>query len=175
MKNKILIFLLVLSISIIFTYPAFPVSHALDSYCTVCNGYTKTSLWFLQNGRMFSAAFYYLFGYIQLPFYSLGFISALLGDIILTVSILVLFKVLKKNINTTSKLYNLFLLGSIFLLFFNPLLTSILLLDEFLVICLGILFLTLASVYLFKKGKKNQFISLIFTILGVMCYQGTAS
>ena len=40
---------------------------------------------------------------------------------------------------------------------------------------LGILLLTLAVIRLFRGGGKNYFISLLLTILGVMCYQGVAS
>ena len=42
MKKKILLFIAIFSVGIIVTYPAFASSHALDSYCTIYNGYTTT-------------------------------------------------------------------------------------------------------------------------------------
>ena len=60
MKNKILLFIVIFSVANIFTFPAFTVTHGLDSYCTVYNGYSDTALWFAQNGRVITALFYYL-------------------------------------------------------------------------------------------------------------------
>ena len=174
MKKKILIFLIIFSISIIITYPAFPPSHGLDSYCTMCNGYLKTGTWFLQNGRIFSYLFLLIANVIKLPFDSLGFISVLIGNAIVSLAIVILYRELKSRINFNDNLYNYLLLGLVFLLYYNPLYTSILVYDEVIIMDLGILLLTLASIFLLRRELKNYFIALLLTILGIACYQGIA-
>ena len=47
MKKKLLLFLVILSFGIIVTYPSFPISGNLISYCDVCNGYKHTAIVYL--------------------------------------------------------------------------------------------------------------------------------
>lgn len=175
MNKKIILFLIVFSIGVIFVYPAFPTSHTLDGYCTICNGYKETALSLLKNGKIFIGISYYLFNIFKIPFNSLGFISAFLSVLFLTIAIVKLYELLKNNIASDNYTFNILLLICIFLLYFTPLFTSVILLDESFIICLGILFLTLSSIYMFKKTKFNYIISLIFSILGVVCYPEVSS
>lgn len=175
MKKNIMLFIIILCLGIIITYPAFPISHALDSYCTIYNGYSKTALWFLQNGRVITFAFYNLFELIKLPMHSLGYISALLTNVFMSLSVISLYDKFKSKIVFTNKLQKGFLLISIFLLFYNPLIISILLLDEAFVIALGIYFLTLSAIKCSVGGIKNYVLSGVFCLFGIFCYQGIAS
>ena len=175
MKKNIILFLVVLSISIIITYPAFPPSHALDSYCTMCNGYVDTGIWFLQNGRIFSYLLFMIANGINLSYNALGFISVLFGNMVISLGIVLFFNEITKKVKFNNYLYKYLLLLLIFLLYYNPLYTSVLVFDEVVIMDLGILFLTLASIILLRGGLKNYFISLLLTIIGITCYQGIAS
>ncbi len=175
MKRKVLQFLIIFSIGIIVTYPAFAASHALDSYCTMYNGYNDTALLFLQNGRVFSALFFWIFGLVGLPFDSIGFISAFLTNLFLAIAILKLYTVIEKNLNLNSKLLKVFVLTSVFLLFYNPLLIEVLLLDESFVIALGILCMVLVATKIVEDGILNYVLAFILAIIGVACYQGIAA
>ena len=175
MKKNIILFLVVLSISIIVTYPSFPPSHALDSYCTMCNGYYDTGIWFLQNGRVFSYLLFMIANSINLSYNALGFISVLLGNVVISLGIVLLFNEINTKVKFNNYLDRYLLLLLIFLLYYNPLYTSILVFDEVVIMDLGILFLTLASIILLRGGVKNYFISLFLTIIGITCYQGMAS
>ena len=170
-KKDILLLFIIFSISIIITYPAFPPSHALDSYCTMCNGYQETAIWFLRNGRVFAYLFYMFFNLIKLPYNSLGYLSVLVGNFILSYTILRLYKEMK-NKNKFNKYYDYLILLTLFLLFYNPLYTSILLFDEAFIMDLGILFVVLSSIYLLRDSIKSYFISLFFLIMAVISYQG---
>ena len=174
MKNKILLFIVIFSVANIFTFPAFTVTHGLDSYCTVYNGYSDTALWFAQNGRVITALFYYLFDFINLPMDSLGFVSAFLANIFLTLAIMRIYKVIKGNINLKNFFWEALLLISIFLLFYNPLMIELYMVDETFVMCLGILCITLAADFINRLGIKNYLLALLFMIIGVICYQGIA-
>ena len=171
MKKKLLIFITIFLIAMIITYAALPISHALDSYCTICHGYKDTAMLFLKNGRVFSYLFYLIFGLIKLPYDHLGIISVILGNLILSYTILKLYLVLNRYLDQDGKYFKYLLLLLIILMYYNPLYISILLLDEAFIIDLGILFVTLASIHF---AKRNNIRSLIFMILGVMCYQGIA-
>ena len=174
MKNKILLFIVIFSVANIFTFPAFTVTHGLDSYCTVYNGYSDTALWFAQNGRVITALFYYFFDFINLPMDSLGFVSAFLANIFLTLAIMRIYKVIKENIGIKNFFWEALLLISIFLLFYNPLMIELYMVDETFVMCLGILCITLAADFINRLGIKNYLLALLFMIIGVICYQGIA-
>lgn len=174
MKNKILLFIVIFSVANIFTFPAFTVTHGLDSYCTVYNGYIDTAIWFAQNGRLITALCYCIFDFISLPMDSLGFVSAFLANIFLTLAIMKIYSVISINLKLKNFFWKALLLISTFLLFYNPLAIELYMVDETFVIALGILFITLAASFINKKGIKNYLLALLFIILGVICYQGIA-
>ena len=175
MKKKLYLYLLIFIMSCVYTALALPVSHALDSYCTMCHGYYDTAIWFLQNGRIFSYIFYLLFDIIKISYDTLGIISVLIGNAILSYAICILYNELKKHHKSFTKLHRSILVVALFCLFYNPLYPSILVLDEAFIIDLGILFMTIAAIQLVKNNTKGYITSLIFTVLGLACYQGIAS
>ena len=128
MKNKkqIILFISIFLFSIIFTISSITVSHGLDSYCTMCNGYKNTATWFLQNGRIFSYLFYMIFDIIRLPYDSLRIISVITSNIILTINIILIYNQINNNYQMKKKIYKILLIGSIFLIYYTPLTPSIL-------------------------------------------------
>lgn len=94
MKKKVLMFIAIFSIGILITYPAFAPSHALDSYCTIYNGYKDTANLFLQNGRIFSALLMYFYNLVKLPVDSMSFVALFFCNLFLTLAILKVFLVL---------------------------------------------------------------------------------
>lgn len=172
MKKKILLFILIFSVGILVTYPAFAPSHALDSYCTIFNGYNDTATWFLQNGRIFSALLMRFYDLVNLPVDSMNFVALFFFNLFLALAILKLYLVFSKNIENKAVL--VVLLVSTFMLFYGPLITEILFFNEAMVFALGILLVVLAADKCALGGIKNYIISLILMILGVTCYQGIA-
>lgn len=172
MKKKILLFIAIFSVGIIVTYPAFAPSHALDSYCTIYNGYRETAEWFLQNGRVFSALLMYFYNLVSLPVDSMNFVTMFFFNLFLALAILKLYLVFSKN--RENKVVRVILLVSTFMLFYGPLITEVLLLNEAMIFALGILLVVLAAGRLSVGGIKNYIIALILMILGVTCYQGVA-
>lgn len=172
MKKKILLFISIFSVGILVTYPAFAPSHALDSYCTIFNGYNDTATWFLQNGRIFSALLMRFYDLVNLPVDSMNFVALFFFNLFLALAILKLYLVFSKNIENKAVL--VVLLVSTFMLFYGPLITEILFFNEAMVFALGILLVVLAADKCALGGIKNYIISLILMILGVTCYQGIA-
>lgn len=172
MKKKILLFISIFSVGILVTYPAFAPSHALDSYCTIFNGYNDTATWFLQNGRIFSALLMRFYDLVNLPVDSMNFVALFFFNLFLALAILKLYLVFSKNVENKAVL--VVLLVSTFMLFYGPLITEILFFNEAMVFALGILLVVLAADKCALGGIKNYIISLILMILGVTCYQGIA-
>ncbi len=172
--NKILLFLILFSISIIATYPAFAVSHGLDSYCTMCNQYKDTSLWFLQNGRVFSALTLLAFEFLNIPYDSISFISSFLANLFLSFTILKLYLYLDENTKFSKIQTKIIVLISLFLLFYNPLIIEIFVFDESFIMMLGILLITLGSYRIYRGGFKNYLLGFLFIVLAITCYQGIA-
>lgn len=172
MKKKILLFISIFSVGILVTYPAFAPSHALDSYCTIFNGYNDTASIFLQNGRIFSAFLMYFYDLISLPVDSMNFVALFFFNLFLALAILKLYLVFSKNREDKASLA--ILLVSTFMMFYGPLITEVLFFNEAMIFALGILLVVLAADKCALGGIKNYIISLILMILGVTCYQGIA-
>lgn len=172
MKKKILLFIAIFSVGIIVTYPAFAPSHALDSYCTIYNGYKDTANWFLQNGRVFSALLMYFYNLVKLPVDSMNFVTLFFFNLFLALAITNLFLVFDDR--KENKIVQGIILVCTFMLFYGPLVTEILFLNEAMIFALGILLVTLSAYKLYLGGVKNYIISLILMIFGVTCYQGIA-
>lgn len=172
MKKKVLMFIAIFSIGILITYPAFAPSHALDSYCTIYNGYKDTANLFLQNGRIFSALLMYFYNLVKLPVDSMSFVALFFCNLFLTLAILKVFLVLGDKEENWIIKGIIFL--STFMLFYGPLITEVVFLNEAMILALGILFVTLSAYRLSLGGIKNYIISLILMILCVTCYQGVA-
>lgn len=172
MKKKILLFIAIFSIGIIVTYPAFAPSHALDSYCTIHNGYVETGNWLLQNGRVFSALLMYFYNLVSLPVDSMNFVTLFFFNMFLALAITKLFWIFSDK--KENRIVQGIILICTFMLFYGPLITEVLFLNEAMIFALGILLVVLAAEKLALGGIKNNIISLILMILGVTCYQGIA-
>lgn len=168
MKKNILLFIIIFSIGIIVTYPAFASSHALDSYLTIYNGFKETGDLFLRDGRLFSAILMYFYDLVNLPFDSMNFVTLFFLDIFLTLAILKLYLFFSKN--KDGKVMRIILLISTFLLFYTPLISDILILDDAVIYALGILFAVLAASFVQKNGFINYLFSLILLFLSSLCY-----
>ena len=164
MKNKILFFLCVFSVGVIFTYPTFVSSHSLNSYCTIYNGYSQTAFWFLQNGRIFSALIFYIFSLINLPFSSLSFVSSFLTSLALALAVCKLYYIFNDKLKLNTKIKKLTLLASIFLIFYNFLSIELIAIDESFIIYLGFYFLILCADKINIGGMKNYLLSLLYKV-----------
>ncbi len=171
MKKKVTLFLLIFSTCIIFSYPFFANSHSLESYCTIYNGFKQTALSFLQNGEVLNYLFFNLFNFFKLPYDSLSFVSAFLTDLILAIVIYKLYFKLQDKLSLKGNFKKLMLIISIFLIFYNPFITEILLIDQGFTIALGILFILLATFKLMNDNFKDYLWSLVFILLAILSYK----
>jgi len=167
MKNKFLKYILVFSLGCLFTCILFIPSFNMDGICTKYYGYDLTSLNFLGAGRILTYISYIFFAIIKLPINVLSVLSILLSNIFLSISVVDVYGIIN-NEKDNKKI--LFVLS--FLLIYNPITLELFLFDEAFIMCLGILFGIKGIKILNSNLKSKYFISVIFTSLCAMCYQG---
>lgn len=172
MKKKIKLFIIIFCLATIITSPNFVTSHALDSYCNMFGGYNSTATWFFQNGRVFSALWFWFLGVINFPFDSISFVSALGVNLFLTGAIIIVYNIMSKY--TENKFIKLSILLLSFTIFYSPLMIEVVMFDEAVVMGLGILFVALCASQIYKGGLKHYILAFIFMVFSVMCYQGMA-
>lgn len=173
MKKKLILFTIVFCIATLITSPNFVPSHGLDSYCNIYGGYESTAIWFLQKGRVIGALMFYIYSLINLPFDCVGMISALGVNLCLTGAIFVVYNYLSKNID--NKYVKLSILTLAFTMFYMPLMIEIVMFDEGMVMCFGILMTAFCAKEIARGGIKHYLLALLFMILSVCSYQGVAS
>ena len=172
MKKKIKLFIIIFCLATIITSPNFVTSHALDSYCNMFGGYNSTATWFFQNGRVFSALWFWFLGVINFPFDSISFVSALGVNLFLTGAIIIVYNIMSKY--TENKFIKLSILLLSFTIFYSPLMIEVVMFDEAVVMGLGILFVALCASQIYKGGLKHYILAFIFMVFSVMCYEGRA-
>lgn len=166
-KEKILLFLTIFSIGIIFTYPTFTNTHYMNSFCTICNGYNSFNI-LMSNGYWINGLIYLLYNLLNIPYDSMSYISSFIANIFLSLSVFSLYS----NIKSTNKKNNYILLICSFLIFYNPLIFDILLLDDGFSIAIGLFLVTLASVFINKDTVRNYIVAIILIIFASLCYYG---
>lgn len=172
MKKKIKLFIIIFCLATIITSPNFVTSHALDSYCNMFGGYNSTATWFFQNGRVFSALWFWFLGVINFPFDSISFVSASGVNLFLTGAILTVYNIMSKV--TDKKINKIIILILSFTVFYSPLMIEVVMFDEAVIMGLGVLFVSLCASQIYKGGLKHYILAFIFMILSVICYQGMA-
>ena len=172
MKRKIILFIIVFCFAIIITSPNFVPSHGLDSYCNMFTGYDETAIWFLKKGRVLSALMFWIYGLINIPFDSVGFLSALGINLCLSGAICVVYNYLSKNIE--NKIVKLSILILSFSMFYMPLMIEVVMFDEAMVMGFGVLMAVLCAKMIADGGWKKYLLAILFMIISVASYQGMA-
>ena len=172
MKKKIILFFIIFCVATIITSPNFVPSHGLDSYYNIFLGYEDTAVWFLQKGRLFSALMFWIYSLVNLPFDSMGFLSAFGVNICLSASILIIYDFLEKK--TENNFVKLSILILSFTLFYMPLMIEVIMFDEAMIMGLGILMAVLAAKYISLGELKRYLLASLFMIISVASYQGMA-
>lgn len=170
MKKKIILFLIVLCVATIITSPNFVAAHGMDGYCTLSNGYQETINHYLLDGRLFSAILLLFWQCVHFPFDSISFASAFFANVFLSLAIATIF--LKYENRVKSHLGKVALFFITFTIFYMPLMTEVIAFDEAMIMALGAFLITLSAININKFTNKNYILSLLFAILGVLCYQG---
>ena len=172
-KEDIILFLCIF-IFVIIANSAFLQRHySSDAMCLIDLGYFEYPLnFFLLDGRVVSGAVCFLGGILNLPIDIYLFISGFIGMILLSVSIIVLFKFTINYLEIKNKWIKSMILLSVYTIIVNHMSIEYLLYPESCVMCAGLLF-SITAVTKYLNGKKGNWVdSFAFLMLSVLCYQG---
>ncbi len=176
-KNKdIIIFLASLVVNILIFKEFLTGHYATDSYNLIGIGYIEyLKENFLPGGRIFSALLYYIAFLSRISYKNLFVLSLFAGLIISNIMFIKL-----KNICLNSKKkwnwLELFLLNiASYYTIFNAMYLENLYFAETFIMSLSVYFYLLAAKYFSDKKSKYIIKTILFSSLGVFCYQGTVS
>lgn len=169
-RNKLKIFFIV---GFIFVFPFLAPHFALDSYTLVGGSYSSYALHFLKAGRVVSAALYYIFELINLPYNTLSVLSTIFSVVILGFTINEFINLIKENKFNSLNFILLYFIS--FILFYNFMNMELFIFMESFVMFLGIYFIVKSIKFFLNEPVKDKLISLLFLILGIFCYQGVLS
>lgn len=172
-KKNILLFLAITFVALI-SNNAFLQKHYYGDTIILMNiGYFQYAKdFFLADGRLFSALHCFLAGLLNLHIDLHLFLSTLIGIFLLSLSTLILYKFTIKYLNIENKLQNALVLFSVFTIIFNHMSIEYLLYAESCIMCLGLLFSILATIFYLIDTKQNYLKSFLLLLISTICYQG---
>jgi len=171
LKNKKTLYILIFIIGILITLPSIIPSFNVDAYCTMACGYLDSAKTFMKSGRIFTALSYFLANKANISLNIFSITSILLANIFLSLSIYKLYNHLKKYVKDNILKKFSILIGT-FLTIYNPLVIELFLFEESFIMCLGLYLVILSALNFLKWDKKHLLLSLLYVILGCICYQG---
>ena len=165
-------FYIFLGIVILFFGLLFKMNYSVDTYLLLSSPRMSYIMEYLSSGRIFTWGFFFILGFIQVPYYIMYLLSYLIAIFLSTVSIYELNKVLDKYVS--NRILSCIISIAIII---NPFIIELWLFIETGIMMLSIL----ASVeafkyfdkYLEKYDKKYLKKSFIWMLIGLFSYQGT--
>ncbi len=176
-KKDILIFIIILLFALTITYPLIIQMHfAPDTYQVVVLGYKEyAKQYFLKSGRIITAGSFFLADTLNVSYKAYIIFMEVVAIIALTLSTILLYKLLLKKIGAENNAYKYLLLASSYLIIFNPFALEFLLYAESGIICSSILFSIIGLRTFFGDSKHKYLKALSLVIIATILYQGNVN
>ena len=175
-KKNLIQFLVIFFVSVVVCNGFIRMHYTTDTYKIADEGYINYAMnWSLKDGRIFMALFLYICNFFKLPINLVNFLFTLFGIFFSCIAVMLLKKIIV-NLNEIKKSKSevVILILSYFAIFNFMYIEAIYFL-EIIIISLSLLFY-LVAIDSFINMKNNSLVKpLIFSVLGVMAYQGTIS
>lgn len=167
--NRIFVMVLAVILTMIYFFAGHKINYATDTFATFVEGYKDTTIHMaFDNGRLVTAAFYWLFAECNIGVDVTFYILYWGGMICLTLAIYELVLCTYKYLGRKAFLVAIVLLINVFIIDYYLFL-------EALGFCMGILFSVLAAKYFLLRMENDDikflYISTLFLALGILCYQ----
>lgn len=173
-KTNILEFVIILAITLIIFIPFLTGHYATDTYNIANIGYKNYAInWSLNDGRIFMAIIGLIADKINISIETYVFVTLFSALIISCISVCVLKKVIEKYKKPKNILQNIILVSISYVTIFNFMYLEDMYFVESVVMATSVLLYEIAADILITKNKNYIIKSLILTILGILCYQGT--
>lgn len=174
-KNKefLYLFLGILAFSCIICSGFLQPHYSSDTFVLMNEGYFDyVKNHFLVDGRLISSIVCLLGGVLNLPYTVYIVTMDLIGIIILSVSVVLIFTTILKLVPTNKIWYKTIILVSTYTFVFSQFGLEYLLYPESSVMCLSLLLVICAAKRTIAKKKHHYLETLLFLILATFCYQG---
>lgn len=173
-KTNILEFVIILAITLIIFIPFLTGHYATDTYNIANIGYKNYAInWSLNDGRIFMAIIGLIADKINISIEAYVFVTLFSALIISCISVCVLKKVIEKYKKPKNILQNIILVIISYVTIFNFMYLEDMYFVESVVMATSVLLYLLTADILVTKNKNYIIKSLVLTILGILCYQGT--
>lgn len=176
MKNKkqLIIFVITFIVTCIIFIPFLIGHYATDSYNIANIGYEEYAIkWSLKDGRIFMCLICLIAGKLNISIEVFIFITLFIALIISNITVSFLIKVIKKYKKPQNIIQEIILIVISYITVFNFMYLEDMYFAESIVMSIALLLFTISADILVEKNKKYIVKSLIFNIIGIMCYQGT--
>lgn len=173
-KREVWIFLIVFVLALLMCMAFLQPHYTHDTYYIEVNGYAKyTAMNFLPEGRPITGLVMILAELINIDIEVLGVISFVIAIAFLSLSVVLLYKIMtkdNKNKNISNQVITLLVS---FLIIFNYLMIEHIYFLESSIMSLGILLSVYACKVITNNEKYKYFKSYLILLLAVFCYQGS--
>lgn len=167
-------FLTTLIITIIIFMPFLIGHYATDTYNIANVGYENYAInWSLKDGRLIMAIIGLIAAKVNISIEIYVFITLLLALIISNITIIYLNNVITKYKQPKNKIQEIILIAISYITIFNFMYLENMYFVESIVMAISVLLFIISANILIEKSKYSILKSLILTILGIICYQGT--
>lgn len=173
-KKDIIIFISIFIITCIIFIPFLTGHYATDTYNIANVGYYNYAInWSLKDGRIFMAILGLIASKINISIESYVFITLFCALLISNITVIILNKIIKKYKQPKNIIQEIILTIISYITIFNFMYLEDMYFVESIVMATSLLVYIIAANILIEKNKNYIIKSLILTIIGVICYQGT--
>lgn len=173
-KKEVITFIVLLIITLAIYFPLLKGHYATDTYNIANIGYKNYAInWSLNDGRIFMAIIGLIADKINISIEAYVFVTLFAALIISSKSVCVLKKVIEKYKKPKNIFQNIILLGISYITIFNFMYLEDMYFVESVIMATSVLLFLLSADILVQQNKNYFIKSLILTILGILCYQGT--
>lgn len=173
-KRNIITFTIIFIITCIIFIPFLVGHYATDTYNIANIGYKEYAIkWSLKDGRVFMAIIALLANMANLPIEAYTFITLFVALIISNISVIVLKNIIEKYKKPQNWIQEDTLTTISYITIFNFMYLENMYFVESIAMAISVLLFMISANIIVEKNRNYIVKSLMLTILGVLCYQGT--
>ncbi len=173
-KRDILIFIITFCLTCIIFIPFLTGHYATDTYNIANVGYENYAInWSLKDGRIFMAILGFIANATNIPIEAYVFITLFCALIISNITVIILSNIIQKYKKPQNIMQQVITIILSYITIFNFMYFENMYFVESIVMAMSVLLFIISAYMLVEKEENYKLKSLILTIIGVICYQGT--
>lgn len=173
-KKDIITFIIIFGITCIVFIPFLNGHYATDTYNISNIGYKEYAIkWSLKDGRVFMALIGLIANEIKMSIETFVILTLLASLVISNITVIFLNRIIKKYKEPKNGIQEITLISICYITIFNFMYLENMYFVESIVMSISILLYIISANILVEKRKKHILKSVVLTIIGIMCYQGT--